>query len=72
MTAWHRIGSALRNCRTQWVMAGLQGVILCLLSIEKNYESPYVVYPPERHMYIHNSLLYQDAASKLAVDRAIL
>jgi hypothetical protein len=35
------------------------------------YESPYVVYPPEGHMYIHGSLFYQDAAAKLAVKKAI-
>jgi hypothetical protein len=36
-----------------------------------DYESPYVVYPPEGHTYIHGSLVYQDAAAKLAVDKAI-
>ena len=51
--------------------AELQGVILSLLSIKENYESPYVVYPLEGHMYIYDSLLYQDAAAKLAVDKAI-
>jgi len=53
------------------VTAELQGVILSLLSIEEKYEYPYVVYPPEGHTYIHDSLFYQDAAAKLAVDKAI-
>jgi hypothetical protein len=35
-------------------------------------ESPYVVYSPEEQTYIHDSLLYQDAAAQLAVDKAIL
>jgi len=46
-------------------------VILSLLLIEENYESPYVAYPPEGHTYIHDSPLYQDGAAKLAVDKAI-
>jgi len=69
--AWHRIGAALRICRTQSVTAELQGVILSLFSIKENYESPYVVYPPEGRTYIHDSLLYQDAAAESAVDKAI-
>jgi len=52
-------------------MAELQGVILSLLSMEENYESPYVVYLPEEHTYIYDSLLYQNAAARLAVDKAI-
>ena len=51
--------------------AELQGVMLSLFSIEEKYESPYVVYPPEGHTYIHYSLLCQDAEAKLAVDKAI-
>jgi hypothetical protein len=54
------------------MMAELQGVILSFQSIKENYESLYVVYPLEGHRYIHNSLLYQDAAAKLVVDKAIL
>jgi len=53
------------------VTTELQGVILSLVSIKGNYESPYVVYLPEGDTYIHNSLLYQDAAAKSAVDKAI-
>jgi len=71
VTAWHRSGAALRFCRTQCVTAELQGVMLSLLSIEVNYESPYVLYPLEGHTYIHNGVLNRDAAAKLAVDRAI-
>ena len=51
--------------------AELQVVILSLLWIKKNHESLYVAYPPEGHTYIHYSLLYQDAAAELAVDKAI-
>jgi hypothetical protein len=54
------------------VTTELQGVILSLLSIKENYESPYVVYPPEEHMYIHDTLLCQDTAAMLAFDKAIL
>jgi len=53
------------------VTAEWQGVILSLLSIEENYKSPYVVYLPQGHTYIHDSKLYQDAAAKVAVDKAI-
>jgi len=54
-------------------MAELQGVILSLLSIKENYESLYGVYLAQGHMYIHDSLLYQDAsAAKSVVDKAIL
>jgi len=42
-----------------------------LLSSEEKYESPYVVYLPEGHMDFHDILLYEDAAAKLAVDKAI-
>jgi len=42
-----------------------------LLSLEENYEFRWVVYPPEWRTYIHDTLLYQDAAAKLAVDKAI-
>jgi len=52
-------------------MAKLKAFIPSLLSIEENYESPYVVYLPEGHIYIDDSLLYQDAAANLAVDKAI-
>ena len=51
--------------------AEFEGVILSLLSIEENYESPYVVYRPGGHTYIHDWLFYQDAAAQLAVDKAI-
>jgi len=54
------------------VIAELQGVILNLLLIKENDGSLYVLYPPEGHTYIHGSLLYPDAAAKLAVDKAIL
>jgi len=45
-------------------MAESQGLILGLLSIKENYESLYVVYWQEAQTYIHDSLLYQDAAAK--------
>ena len=46
-------------------MAELQGFILeCVVYL-------YVVYPLEGHTYCPNILLYQDAAAKLAVDKAI-
>jgi len=53
------------------VTAGLQGAILSLLSIQEIYESPYAVYLPEEHMYIHVCLPYEDAAANFAVDMAI-
>jgi len=52
-------------------MGKLQGAILSWLSIEEKYESLYVVYAPDKHMYILNTPLYQDVAAKLAVDKAI-
>ena len=51
--------------------AEFQGFILSLSSIKDNYESLYVVYPPEGNTYIHGSLLCQDAAGKLVVYKAI-
>jgi len=41
-----------------------------MLSSEEKYECPYVVYLPEGHMYFHDIPLFQDAAAKLAVDKA--
>jgi len=52
-------------------MAELQGCILSFQSVEEKYESPYVVCPPGWLTYIHDSLLYQDAAAKFTVDKAI-
>jgi len=49
-------------------MAQLQRVIHSVLLIKEKYESPYEVYPPESHLYIHHSLLWQETAAKLAVD----
>jgi hypothetical protein len=53
-------------------MTELQGVILSMLLIRENYESPYVAYLPEGHTYIHDSQLYQDAAANEGVDKALL
>jgi len=53
------------------VTAELQGVILSLLSIEENYESLYVVCSPEGYRSIHDTLFYEYAAAKLAVDKTI-
>jgi len=65
-------GSAeLDRFGTSRVTADLQGVILGSLSIEEKYISSYVVYPPEKHIYFHNILLYWDAAAALAIDKAI-
>ena len=78
MTAWHtklvqHLESAeLHRFGTLRVTAELQWFILSLLSIEEKYQSLYVVYPPEGHTNFHDTLLYQDAAAKLAVDKAIL
>ena len=55
----------------EWVTAELQGVILSLLSIEENYESLYVVCSPEGYRSIHDTLFYEYAAAKLAVDKTI-
>ena len=51
--------------------AELQRVIESSLVIKEKYESPYVVYPPDGHTYIHDSQFCWDAADKLAVDKAI-
>jgi hypothetical protein len=53
------------------VTAGLQGVILHLISIEKNYTSQCGVYPLEGHMYIHDCLLDQYAVAKIVLDKAV-
>jgi hypothetical protein len=53
------------------VTAELQGVILSLLSIKENDESLCVLYPPEGHTFDYDSQLYQDAAARSAVDKAI-
>jgi hypothetical protein len=54
------------------VMGELQGVIWSLLLIEENCEYLHVAYPVEGHRYIHRSLSYQDDATKVVVDKAIL
>jgi len=62
----------LDRFETLWVMAELQGKILCLKMFKEKYESPCVAYPPEGHMDFNNILLNQDAAVKLEVDMTIL
>jgi hypothetical protein len=54
----HLESAELDRFATLRVMAELQGVILRLLSIEENYESPYVAYPPEEDMIFHDIILY--------------
>jgi len=48
-----------------------QGFIISLLSIEEKYASPYMVYPPEGHTYLHHILLNYNTAEKLAFNKAI-
>jgi len=48
----------LNRFGTLTVTAELEGFILSLLSIQENYESPDVVYPPEGHMNLHDIVLH--------------
>ena len=50
----------------------LPGIILRLLSIEDEYESPFAIYPPDKHMYFHSVLMYEDATAILVVYESIL
>ena len=71
MNEWRRTGAALKICKTRGLTAELLVVILSMLSVKENYQSAYVVYPPEGHRCINNSLLDQNAADRLVVDKAI-
>ena len=53
------------------VTAELQEFILRLLSIEEKYKSPYVVYLHQGKTNFDDTLLYLDAATKFAVDKAL-
>jgi len=67
----HLESAQLHRFGTLRVTAEFQRIILTLLSIEEKYESPYVVYPLEEHTNFHNILLYQNAAAKSEVNKAI-
>ena len=67
----HLESAELVRVGTFRVIAELLGFILSGLSIKEKHKSPYVVYPPQRHLDSHGIQFYLDGGANIMIDMAI-